>query len=271
VAPAGALLPRPHRDNALKRRVTLPALVALAALLAWGLDEWFLERVRTGTDDALRVSVLLPYVGVDSSYTLARALGITALVFAYLAVVTGLVARARGGNLHRHLGLVTLALAVAHATVPFTSADVPYGGWKTVLVPFGQPGPWGPATARWVSLGIIAVYLLAVTGPTYWLLGNHRRAWAAVHPAAAAVYVLAAVHTFMLGSDFLVRGPARVALLAAQIPLAALLAARLFPPAGVSHMVARRLGSAGAAIGAAVLAVLTVLVATGEYAPGMRL
>jgi DMSO/TMAO reductase YedYZ heme-binding membrane subunit len=227
--------------------------------------------VRAGSDNALRLAALLPYVGVDPSYTLARALGITALVFAYLAVVTGLLGRSRGGSLHRHLGLLTLALAVAHATVPFTSVDAPYGGWRTVLVPFAQPGPWGPATARWVSLGIIAAYLLVLTGPTYWLVGNHRRAWAAVHRTAVAVYGLAAVHTFMLGSDFLVRGPARVLLLAAQVPLAVLGAVRLSPPQGAPHRAARRLGSAGTAAGAALLAVLTVLVATGEYSPGMRL
>lgn len=253
-------------------------LVVLAAAgLVWWLDSVFLHRVANGTDHAVRLAAILTYVGVDGSYTLARAFGVAALVFAYLSVLVGLVmAGGTGpralGPLHRQAGLVTLALVAAHATLPFTSVYEPYGGWTTAFVPFAQPVSWGIRAASWESLGILAFYLLVVTGPTYYLVRRYRGAWTVVHRLTMAVYGLSVAHAFLLGTDFIVQGPARVALLAGQVPLLALLARRLAPPGrSVVHPSVRSWGAVVAGLGAAALTALTVLVATGDYAGGRPL
>ncbi len=284
-----------------------------AAGLTWWFDAILLHRVANGTDHGTRLAAILTYVGVDGSYTLARALGLTALVFAYVTVMLGLVPLLRAGGptgvlgaLHRQVGAVTIALVAAHATVPYTSAVPPYGGWRTALVPFGQPVSWGLKAAAWESLGILALYLLVLTAPTYWLVRRRRRAWAAAHHLTAAIYGLAVAHAFLLGTDFMVSGPLRVVLLAAQIPLLALLAIRLAPDSAPAENLCAVAGSltpglipstgkgniaevngrgtrplpgatlrwlcaALVGLASAGMAALTFLTATGEYAPGMRL
>lgn len=261
----------------------LAAVVVVAALGTWGLYAYLVQRVGAGTDHALRLAAVLVYVGVTDAYTLARALGIVALVLAYASVVVGLdLGRRRARSrpvpalvavAHRQTGLVTLALAVAHATVPFTALDPPYGGWRTVTVPFGQPVSWGRHAAAYESLGILALYLGLLTGPTFYLLRRRPRAWAVVHRAAVAFYALAVAHTFLVGTDFMVQDPARVALLAAQVPVAALLAARIRPAPAVDPAPGRRPWRwAAFGLGVAVtagLTVLTVLVATGAAGRGL--
>ena len=265
----------------------LVAIVAVAALGTWGLYTYLVGRVDAGTDNALRLAAVLVYVGITNAYTLARALGIVALVLAYASVVLGLElgrrrARSRpapplAGLVHRQIGLVTLALAAAHAAVPFTALDPPYGGWRTVTVPFGQPVSWGRHAAAWESLGILALYLGLITGPTFWLLRGRPRVWTALHRAAMGFYALAVGHTFLVGTDFMVQDPARVALLAAQVPLAALLAARVrphptpaaTPAAGPAVPVWRWAAFGLGAAATAGLVVLTVLVATGTAGRGI--
>jgi DMSO/TMAO reductase YedYZ heme-binding membrane subunit len=234
----------------------LASVVGVAAGLVTLFDEVLSARVESGNDYALRLSVLLPYVGVDGSYVFARALGLTALVTAAASVVLGLeIARRRDrgspvrsglGTLHRQLSLTTLALVAAHATVPYLSAVPPYGGWTTALVPFAQPVSWGTRAMVSESLGILAFYLLLVLGPTYYVLRQRRRLWSAVHGLTIAAYVLAVAHVLFLGSDFYVAGPARVALIAVQVPIAALMAARL---QASTKKTRRRLGVAGLWLG----------------------
>lgn len=268
--------------------------MVLAAGLTWWMDVILLHRVAAGTDHAVRLAAVLTYVGVDGTYTLARALGITAMVFAYATVVLGLLpARANGdqagkragtrplrpaGTLHRQAGAATLALVAAHAAVPYSSVVPPYGGWRTNFVPWAQPVSWGLKAASWESLGVLAFYLLALTGPTYYLVRRRRRAWTIVHRVAVLAYALAVAHVFLLGTDFLVAGPARLALLAAQVPLLLLVCRRLTSEVGPADGRARRLappvrwtGAVISGAAAAGLAALTVLSATGEYAQGMRL
>lgn len=267
--------------------------MVLAAGLTWWMDVILVHRVAAGTDRAVRLAAVLTYVGVDGTYTLARALGITAMVFAYATVVLGLLPpgpngdavrnwpgtlHRQAGTLHRQAGAVTLALVAAHAAVPYSSVVPPYGGWRTNFVPWAQPVSWGLKAASWESLGVLAFYLLVLTGPTYYLVRRRRRAWRMVHRVAVVAYALAVAHVFLLGTDFLVAGPARLALLAAQVPLLLLvcrrLASEVAPTDGRARRLAPRVRWTGAVISgaaAAGLAALTVLSATGEYAQGMRL
>jgi hypothetical protein len=248
-------------------------VVAVAAATTWWFDRVLTHRVANGSDHAVRLAAILPYVGVDRAYTLARAFGLTALLFAYATLLVGLLRPSgRLSATHRQLGLTTLALVAGHAAVPYASELPPYGGWRTGFIPFAQPVSWGIRAASWQSLGILAFYLLALTGPTYYLVGHRTAAWAMVHRSAVAVYALAVAHAVLLGTDFLVHGPTRIALLAAQIPLLVLIAVRLAPRrADARWRRVRWASAAGAVAGSAGLAALTVLVATGDYAPGVRI
>lgn len=278
--PARSAAPGPVATAAV-----LAGLAALAGGATWGLYRYLSGRVAAGTDAALRLAAVLVYVGVTNAYTLARALGIVALALAYASVLLALwigFRRSRSEAVpglvsvaHRQLGLLTLAVAAAHATVPFTSLDPPYGGWRTVTVPYGQPVSWGRHAAAWESMGIVALYLGVLTGPTFYLLRGRLRAWAVVHRAALAVYALSVAHAFLLGSDFMAQGPARVALLGAQVPLLAVAGVRLAPsgrrrsprvPPVVGWSLAA--GAMGAAAG---MAVLAGLVAAGVAGRGLTL
>lgn len=287
------------------------------------MDAVLVHRVAEGTDHALRLSVILNYAGVDGTYTLARAFGLTAMIFAYVTVLLGLAVpgsatetlatdplatdlptsdalatdpgtpqtrtktanaplttrRGRApGALHRQIGVTTLALVAAHAAVPYASVVPPYGGWRTAFVPWSQPVSWGIKAASWESLGILAFFLLVLTGPTFYLVRRRRGTWKVVHRLAVVAYALSVGHVLLLGTDFLVAGPARVALIAAQIPVLVLLCRKLAPvPPGYSRQWdagVRGLRWAAAVVAgaaAAGFAALTVLSATGEYAGGMRL
>lgn len=246
-------------------------MIALAVGVCAAIDAWLSARVSAGTDPAQQLAPLYPYIGVDRTYVLARALGMTALLTSALAVAVGLTVAGRGQAqpgtswlrpLHRTLSLVTIALAAAHAAVPYAGVFPPFGGWATATVPFAQPYSWG-TTAEWAeSAGIIAWYVMVVLGPSYYLARRWRRGWAMAHRLALATYLLAVTHTLLLGSDFLVSGVLRTALVGAQIPLLALLGWR------VRH---RRMAAAGTWALAAAAGVLTVVGATGSGLGGFAL
>ncbi|MGH3743807.1 MAG: hypothetical protein ACRDTP_02985 [Mycobacteriales bacterium] len=205
-------------------------VAAAAAGGCAGIDVWLSSRAAAGTDTAQQLAPLFSYIGVGRAYVLARALGLTALLCSALAVAAGLLATRRPSPLrrtHRALSLVTIVLVAAHATTPYAGVFPPFGGWATATVPFAQPYSWG-TTATWAeSIGIIALYVMVLMGPTYYLAGRWRHGWVVAHRLALGTYVLAVVHTLVLGSDFLVRGSLRVTLIGAQVPLLVLLARRV--------------------------------------------
>ena len=211
--------------------------VALAAVvLVVFFDAVLSARVRAGSDNALRLSVLLPFVGVGSRYVLARACGLAALSTSAVALGLGLevgTRRARGRSiatglrrLHRYCSLAALALIVAHVVLPYTSSVTPFGGWPTAIVPFDQPYGWGARGRVFESFGIVAAYLFVLLGPTYYLLRRHRWLWNGLHGLTAAAYGLAVLHALFLGSDLVLRSASRIALLAVQVPLTVALARR---------------------------------------------
>jgi hypothetical protein len=276
VAVEGAPGPSPARRPGRRDDPTSAALIgtiAATALVAAALvvcfDMVLLARVRAGSDSALRLSVILPYLGVDPTYVLARALGLAALVLAAVDIALGFdLARrvAAGGQpppagdlLHRSLGLLVVGLVAAHAAVPYLSAVGPYGGWPTALVPFAQPFSWGTQATVSESLGILALYLFALAGPGYLLVARRDRGWRVLHRLVVVAYALAVFHALFLGSDFYVAGWPRVALIAVQIPVLLALAARLRAPGAR----ARSAGSVLAALAAIVTAALLVVVGLG--------
>lgn len=244
--------------------VALVVVLTAAAITAVSYDV-LAHRLVAGTDRAAELAPILSYLGVDPVYVLARSVGIAALFASMASVGCGL----RAGQLrsagrlpqgwllavHRQVSVLTLALTVAHAGLPYLSAFPPYGGWRTATVPFDQPVSWGTRGTVGESLGILALWLMLLVGPTYYLLGGRfRRLWMVAHRGAAAVYLLAVVHVLVLGSDVVVAGPVRAAFLIAQAP--------------VAFLAARRLGFAGPVVrvGSGLLLGLAVLLVSAGLA-----
>ncbi|MEP6560488.1 MAG: ferric reductase-like transmembrane domain-containing protein [Nakamurella sp.] len=179
---------------------------------------------------------------VDLATQVVQASGIVALIWAYTGLLLGLVIgirpiaaanRTRRGQqlgrsvvltLHRQLNLVALALVLLHALV-FAFLQ-PGGSLLDALVPF-IPGP----QSLGYTLGVLALYLAAILGPSYYLRDRiGRRAWLIAHQLAALSYAVALWHALALGSNIRLEGIARTATWALQIPLLALITLRLFRP-----------------------------------------
>lgn len=211
-------------------RLAGPALAIAVAAVVWvTVDQTLSARAARGVDAAQQLAPIYPYIGVDNVYIAARALGFTALVLAWLSVFSGLLAgtgradrpgsRSRLGQLHRPASLLVVVLAAAHAALPYLSVFPPYGGWRTAALPLAQPYSWGTTATYAESAGIIGLVLFALLGPTYYLAGRWRHGWATAHRFVVVAYLLAVGHALVMGSDLLVRGYPRIALIAAQVPL----------------------------------------------------
>lgn len=277
---AGRRLREPRAASAF----SLVAVVLIAVGTVAGLDTVLSDRVRSGTDNTMRLSVILPYVGVDHPYVVARAFGLAAGAFAAVAVAAGIHQRTKRlvGNptpawiqaAHRHLGLLTVALIAGHLAIPFSSPAPPLGGWATMLMPLAQPPQWGTNTTLLLSAGILAFWMFVLLGPVYLLLGRRRRWWSAIHVFTIVAYAMSVIHAFWVGSDLMVQGAARIAILAAQVPLVVLAARWLFVEARQgagagdrARSVACHAGAATALAGAGALIVVTILGGGGLQLP----
>ena len=198
----------------------------------------------------------------------ARAGGLISYVLLTAAVSLGLVLRNRWqssrwprlvtNELHGYVSLLALVFIAVHvlavAVDPFT-----HFGLTAVLVPFASH--YRPL---WMSLGIVAVYLLLAVWVSSRL--RHRighRLWRQIHVLAFAVYGAATLHGLGTGSD--TRALWAVALYATSVCLVGgLLAVRLLAPAG------RDARARPLAAGAAALAVLAAAAWAlgGPFAPG---
>ena len=126
--------------------------------------------------------------------------------------------------LHRQLNLVVLALVLMHALL--FALGMPGG---SLLVAF-VPGCSGPQSLGY-TLGVLALYLALVLGPSYYLRDRiGRRTWLVAHQLAALSYAVALWHALALGTEIRVEGAARTLTWALQIPLLALIVLRLFRP-----------------------------------------
>lgn len=168
---------------------------------------------------------------------LVRASGVSALVWAYLGLVVGLLAGSGGSGvsrllpvsragvvtLHRQLNLTALALTVLHLAA-FVVA--PGGSLLVALVPqTAQVGAFG------YTLGVIGFYLMVLLGPSWYLRDRIGRwAWLVAHQGAAVSYAAGLWHTLLLGGDVRVEGVVRTVFWVAQVPLLALLLLRVCRP-----------------------------------------
>jgi predicted ferric reductase len=205
---------------------------------------WMVFRSLAGTNTAglqMPAMDLEHHVGYWWPFLMGETLGLAALIWAYLAVLVGLLFSTRRprymglssrqvNGLHRQLSLTTIALILGHALF------VALGGMNDAMtertISFSQGFlPFQTSWNQWpYAFGIFSMYLAVLIGPTYYIRGRIGvRAWKVVHRLSAVVYVLAVVHTFSF-DDFDFDGPYRLALWAAQIPLGAMLLWRLGSP-----------------------------------------
>jgi sulfoxide reductase heme-binding subunit YedZ len=162
----------------------------------------------------------------------SRAFGVVALVMAAVSVGLGLAMSGRLSDdpgytkrLHEATALTALLAIAAH-------------GLLLLGDPYLQPGIAGiaipfltPIDAFWTGLGIIAGWLAALFGLSFYArrwIGN--KAWRRMHRWTLAVYVLGVAHTLGSGTD-----SGSLWLLAIVVataaPIAVLTLARLLPPA----------------------------------------
>ena len=164
----------------------------------------------------------------------SRASGVVALVLVSLAVLAGLAMAARVlprpalkravTRLHEHVALATLgAIAVHGLSLLGDSWLKP--GVRGIAIPFAMS--YRPA---FTGAGIIAGYLLALVGPSFYLrrrIGPAR--WRKLHRLSAAVWALSVIHTLGAGSD--ATGTwLRAVVLAPVAPIVYLLVLRLLRP-----------------------------------------
>lgn len=163
----------------------------------------------------------------------SRSAGIVAFVLIAASVVLGLFMAAgiwkRPGlkrdllKVHQHLALAGLAMIGLHGVCLLGDSWLK-PGVVGIAVPLAIP--YRPL---WVGLGILAGYLAALLGPTYFVrrrIGTRR--WRTIHRATVAVYVLAVAHALGSGTDGASSWFTALVVLSAA-PIVLLLAARYRP------------------------------------------
>lgn len=222
---------------------------------------------------------------------LVQAAGFAALIWAYLGLVLGLLeagpaarwrrlpltseARVR---LHRHVSLLVLGLILVHAVA--TACDAMGDNLLTAFVPFTEH--YAPARFAF-DLGIFALYLAVLVGPTYYVrrwVGANR--WRVIHRLAGIVYVLALWHTLIVGDDVAHYSWLHPLIWLLQIPLLGVLVLRLLGQGqtGRDRAASRRSPRAAASprgalvrgtsltlagVGALAIVGVVVLVVSGSY------
>ena len=217
-------------------------------------------------------------MGVFWSFPLLQASGLTALIWAYLGVALGLVQSGRNlrwlplskgqtDRLHRQISLLVIGLILVHAVA--TAFDAMGDNLKTVFVPWQES--WTAAVFAY-NIGIFALYLALLLGPTYYLRSRlGPRAWRIAHRFVLVVYILAVWHTLIIGADVEYYSWIRPFIWMMQVPLLAVFVWRLARPArSMRQGWARALRYSLTGIGAAAAIWITIIVADGSYTSVVR-
>jgi sulfoxide reductase heme-binding subunit YedZ len=165
-------------------------------------------------------------------WLVSRASGIVALGLISASVLIGLAMAAKvlrrpklkrgAARLHEHLALTALAAIAIHGLALLGDHWLK-PGWRGITIPFAlsyRPG--------FTGIGIIAGYLAALLGPSFYLrrrIGARR--WRKLHRATALVWLLSAIHALGAGTDGATLW-LRVLVLAPLAPIVYLLVVRLF-------------------------------------------
>ncbi|MFR9725530.1 ferric reductase-like transmembrane domain-containing protein [Streptomyces sp. MS19] len=261
---SSSVRPAPGRPRTAKRfdwgglKADLRAAVpdASLALVITGLIFWWLwARIENGSSPSLRI---MPPFETPSEYWwywLCQAFGWSALLWAYITVVFGLLrsgsrppwrwmSAARVEKWHRTTSLTTIGLMFLHMAT-FYGAELqtnfenqPMGELaRQTLVKVFVPGGYATGTGRIaILIGLLAFYLAIILGLAFYIRQTTgSRLWRALHRFIIVVYVLSAWHTLMYGTNVWYEGSFRTLVWALQMPLAGLLLLRLLTPARPSE------------------------------------
>ncbi|WP_260193100.1 ferric reductase-like transmembrane domain-containing protein [Actinophytocola gossypii] len=245
-------------------RAAVPdASAALVVTLA--IFVWLYIRVRQGTSATVAVMPMMADANRFWVYFLSQAFGWSALLWAWLTTMLGLVrasarpawslpgrySAARVERLHRATSLTTIGLMFAHAFLFFVelvwSNDHGLGWLGRVGSAFAEafvPGvyPSGTGVVA-ILLGLLAFYLAIPLGLAYYLRNRTgARAWRVLHRFVIVVYVLSVWHTLLYGTNVWFDGWPRTTLWLLQVPVAVLLLARLLAPARPAERSGRAIG-----------------------------
>ncbi|MFD7898071.1 ferric reductase-like transmembrane domain-containing protein [Streptomyces sp. NPDC059743] len=236
----------------------LIALVVTAAVFAL-----LYARIKAKTSSTVTVMPFMADAGGFWMYFLSQAFGWSALLWAWTTVVLGLLlsgprpgrlplSAQRLERLHRTTSLNTIALILAHALL-FAAELVRhdttrwYSRLYTAFVESFVPGGYDSGTGQLaIPLGQAALYLAVPLGLLFYI--RHRigpKTWRVLHRFVIVVYVLSVWHTLLYGTNVWYDGWFRTTVWLLQLPIAALLLARLLRPARRSE----RLSSPGAHTG----------------------
>ncbi|MEV5432583.1 ferric reductase-like transmembrane domain-containing protein [Streptomyces sp. NPDC052701] len=229
-------------------RASLPdglvALVVTGAVFAL-----LYARIRAETSSTVSVMPFMADTGEFWMYFLSQAFGWSALLWAWITVVLGLLLSGprpswpplsgqRLERLHRTTSLNTIALIAAHALLfaaQLVRSDTArwHSALTTAFVETFVPGGYDSGTGKLaIPLGQAALYLAIPLGLLFYI--RHRigpRTWRVLHRFVIAVYVLSVWHTLLYGTNVWYDGWFRTAIWLLQLPIAALLLLRLVQPA----------------------------------------
>jgi predicted ferric reductase len=237
-------LKREPRRDARKQALMSGSLVALTGLVSTGALWVVIARLqaRGASAGAIAMSDMnMRNMGKFWAFPLLQSSGLTGLGFAYLSVLLGLQQSARGlawlpmtyrqiDRLHRQISLLVIGLVLVHVVA--TALDAMGDSWRTVLIP-GEWSKLGWPQAVWgYNLGIIALYVLALVAPTFYLrrrIGTGR--WRFLHRFVLVFYAFSVWHALILGVDIGHYTWIQPTIWLLQIPLLALFIRRLLRPA----------------------------------------
>ncbi|AOS64079.1 ferric reductase-like transmembrane domain-containing protein [Actinoalloteichus hymeniacidonis] len=269
-------------------RAAIPDATA-ALVITVAIFIWLYSRVRAGISETVEVMPYLADANQYWMYWLCQAFGWSALLWAYITTVLGLVrsssrpswqpfSTVRIERWHRTTSLTTIGLMFAHAFLFFLELartndnNLDFAGrWVNAFVESFVPGGYPSGTGQVaILLGLLALYLAIPLGLLYYLRNRTgARMWRALHRFVIVVYILSAWHTLLYGTNVWFDGWPRTALWLLQIPIAVLLILRLVSPARrgdklgrgtpVSHVIRRVVAvlAVVAAIGAILAVVIT--------------
>jgi hypothetical protein len=282
-------------DSAALRRDLRGAWVdATAALVVTALLFALLShRIASGTSDTIVVMPTMADADRYWMYWLCQAFGWSALRWAWITMILGLVRStrapvwlplgvARVEKLHRTTSLTTVGLMFAHAFWFFAElvrenehgADAGHStaGWagrlRSAFVDVFVPGAYDSGTGVIaILIGLLAFHLAIPLGLAFYARRSlGARAWRVLHGSIVVVYVLSVWHTLLYGTNVWYDGWLRTAVWLLQVPVAALLVIRLLQPAhrpgaGLLDRAGRLVGRT---VAVATVVLLLVVAATGR-------
>ncbi|MFF9117561.1 ferric reductase-like transmembrane domain-containing protein [Streptomyces massasporeus] len=249
--------PPPTRDKRPPERVDLRADLraalpdaGAAVLVTVGVFGFLYARMQSGDSATVAVMPFMDDAGTYWMYLLSQAFGWSGLLWAWGTVMLGLllsgprpvrlpVSRQVLERWHRTTSLTTMALMFAHALM-FAAELVRYEAqlswaerlWAGLADTF-VPGWYDSGAGRIaIPLGQGALYLAIPLGLLFYV--RHRigaNTWRRLHRFVVVVYVLSVWHTLLYGTNVWYGEWPRTVLWLLQLPVAALLMARLLRPA----------------------------------------